>query len=97
MNLEIKGAYVVQPIQGQFKEAKKDVFVQSGKIFFEKPFAKADRTINAETSDYAALSMHITTLFLFIQGNSAEVPFRDFLGTLAQLWWKLDRSLKMET
>jgi cytosine/adenosine deaminase-related metal-dependent hydrolase len=98
MNLEIKGAYVVQPIQGQFKVAKKDVFVQNGNIYFEKPFAKADKTINAENKVImpAFVNAHHHIYSCLSKGIPAEVPFRDFLGTLAQLWWKLDRSLKLD-
>jgi cytosine/adenosine deaminase-related metal-dependent hydrolase len=98
MNLEIKGAYIVQPIQGQFKVAKKDVFVQNGKIYYAKPFAKADRTINAENKVImpAFVNAHHHIYSCLSKGIPAEVPFRDFLGTLAQLWWKLDRSLKLD-
>jgi cytosine/adenosine deaminase-related metal-dependent hydrolase len=98
MNVEIKGAYVVQPVQGQFKVAKKDVFVQNGKIHFSKPFEQADRTIAAENKVImpAFVNAHHHIYSCLSKGIPAEVPFRDFIGTLSQLWWKLDRSLQMD-
>lgn len=47
MNIEILGAYVVHPMDETTVVEQKDVFIKDGIVHYEKPFSKADKTIDA--------------------------------------------------
>ena len=95
MNLEVTNAYVVQLKNGNFFVEKKNVYVQNGNIYFTKPFDLADRVIDAEEKVLlpSFVNAHHHIYSCLSKGIPAEIPFKDFQGTLSKLWWKLDRSL----
>ena len=95
MNIKITGAFVVLPVGNSFKVEKKTIYVKDGIVSYKPNFDIADKTINAENkilmSGFVNAHHHIYSCLS--KGIPAEVPFKDFMGTLQNLWWKLDRAL----
>ncbi|MCD4818190.1 MAG: amidohydrolase family protein [Candidatus Cloacimonetes bacterium] len=95
MNLEIIGGYVVIPNENAISVEEKNIFIKDGIVFYEKPFDKSDKIINAKNKIIfpGLVNAHHHIYSCLSKGIPAEVPFVDFEGTLAKLWWKLDRAL----
>jgi len=95
MNIEIIGGYLVIPSDRTILVEKKDIFIKDGKIYYTKPFDKADRAIKADNKVIfpGLVNAHHHIYSCLSKGIPAEVPFEDFEGTLSKLWWKLDRAL----
>lgn len=98
MNLEIIGAWVVTPTDDSILVEKKNLYIQEGKVFYSKPFKKADRTINVTNKILfpGLVNAHHHIYSTLSKGVPCEVPFVNFEGNLKQLWWTLDHSLNKE-
>ncbi|MEA1972092.1 MAG: amidohydrolase family protein [Candidatus Cloacimonadota bacterium] len=98
MNITIKNGFVVVPKNDNIKVEKKDIFIQDGKIFYQKPFEKADRIIDVENKIIfpGLTNAHNHIYSTLSKGVPCEVPFTDFMGNLKNLWWTLDHSLNKE-
>ena len=98
MNLEIRGAYIVTPQDDGTKVEKKTLFIQDGKIHFNKPFNEPDRIIDATNKIIfpGLTNAHHHIYSTLSKGVPCDVPFKDFMGNLKNLWWTLDHSLNKE-
>ncbi len=98
MNIEIKNGYVVIPKVDSIEVEKKNIYIQDGKIFYQKPFKKTDRVINIENKIIfpGLTNAHHHIYSTLSKGVPCEVPFGDFIGNLKNLWWTLDHSLNKE-
>ncbi|MBN1948579.1 MAG: hypothetical protein JW784_02430, partial [Candidatus Cloacimonetes bacterium] len=98
MNLEISGAYIVSPENDNWRVEKKNIYLKSGQVFYQKPFPNADRIIDAQDKIVmpGLVNAHHHIYSTLSKGVPCEVPFRDFSGNLKQLWWPLDHSLNRE-
>lgn len=98
MNIEIKNGYVVIPKVDSIEVEKKNIYIQDGKIFYQKPFKKTDRVINIENKIIfpGLTNAHHHIYSTLSKGVPCEVPFGDFMGNLKNLWWTLDHSLNKE-
>ncbi len=78
---------------------KRDIYIEAGILKFKKSFDKTDRIIDAENRVIfpGLVNAHHHIYSCLSKGIPAETPFKDFLGTLENLWWKLDRALDMES
>ncbi len=98
MNFIIQGGYVVFPKNDTTEIKKIDLFIKDGVIYFEKPFDHADRIINAKNKIIfpALTNAHHHIYSTLSKGVPCEVPFKDFMGNLKNLWWTLDHSLQKD-
>lgn len=98
MNLEISGAHIVMAENDAWRVEKRDIFLKSGQVFYQKPFLKADRIIDAQNKIVlpGLVNAHHHIYSTLSKGVPCEVPFHDFSGNLKQLWWPLDHSLARE-
>jgi len=98
MNFEILGAYVVTPSADSVQVEKKNLYVKDGIVHFNKPFEKADKTIDAAGKILfpGLVNAHHHIYSTLSKGVPCEVPFVNFEGNLKQLWWTLDHSLNKE-
>ncbi len=99
MNIEIKNGYLIIPKENSFKVEKNDIFIQDGILKYKKKFEKADKTIDAGNQVIfpGLVNAHHHIYSCLSKGIPAKTPFKDFLGTLENLWWKLDRALDKES
>ena len=98
MNIEILGAYIVHPLEDTTVVEQKDLFIKDGIVHYEKPFSKADKTIDATGKVLfpGLVNAHHHIYSILSKGVPCEVPFKNFEGNLKQLWWTLDHSLQKE-
>lgn len=98
MNFEILGAYVVTPTQDSVQVEKKNLYVKDGIVHYNKPFEKADKSIDATGKILfpGLVNAHHHIYSTLSKGVPCEVPFVNFEGNLKQLWWTLDHSLNKE-
>ncbi|MBC8384423.1 MAG: amidohydrolase family protein [Candidatus Cloacimonetes bacterium] len=99
MNIEIKNGYLIIPEDDNIRVIKKDVFVEDGILKLEKTFQIFDKIIDAENRIIlpGMVNAHHHIYSCLSKGIPAKTPFKDFLGTLENLWWKLDRALDKES
>jgi len=95
MNIEIKNGYLIIPQKDKIFVEKKDIFIQDNIIKYTKPFIKSDKIIDAENCVIfpGLVNAHHHIYSCLSKGIPAKTPFKDFIGTLSNLWWKLDRAL----
>ncbi|MFO7895887.1 MAG: amidohydrolase family protein [Candidatus Cloacimonadales bacterium] len=98
MNYLIQGGYVVLPKDDTTIVSQQDIYVKDGIIHYEKPFDLADKTIDATNKIImpALTNAHHHIYSTLSKGVPCEVPFKDFMGNLKNLWWTLDHSLQKE-
>jgi cytosine/adenosine deaminase-related metal-dependent hydrolase len=98
MNLEIIGAFIVTPTDDSVQVEKKNLYVKDGIVHFNKPFKKADKTIDATNKILfpGLVNAHHHIYSTLSKGVPCDVPFNDFMGNLKKLWWTLDHSLNKE-
>jgi len=98
MNIIIQGGYLIIPKEETVLIEKRDVYIKDGKVFYKKPFEKADRIIDATNKiifpGFTNAHHHIYSTLS--KGIPCDVPFNDFMGNLKNLWWTLDHSLNKE-
>ena len=99
MNIEIKNGYLIVPKSNKIGIEKRNIFIKDGIIKFERNFEKTDKIIDAQNRVIfpGFLNAHHHIYSCLSKGIPAETPFKDFLGTLENLWWKLDRALDEES
>jgi len=95
MNIEIRNGYLITPQEDTITVEKRDLFIENGIVKFSKTFSVADKIIEANNRVVfpGLVNAHHHFYSCLSKGIPAEVPFRDFTGTLQKLWWKLDRAL----
>jgi cytosine/adenosine deaminase-related metal-dependent hydrolase len=98
MNIEILGAYIVHPLEDTTVVEQKDLFIKNGIVHYEKPFSRADKTVNAAGKVLfpGLVNAHHHIYSILSKGVPCEVPFKNFEGNLKQLWWTLDHSLQKD-
>ncbi|KQC07162.1 MAG: hypothetical protein APR54_06265 [Candidatus Cloacimonas sp. SDB] len=98
MKIEILGAFIVHPQNESAVVKKKNLYIKDGLVYYEKPFRKADKTINAEGKVLfpGLVNAHHHIYSTLSKGVPCDVPFKNFTGNLKQLWWTLDHSLNKE-
>ena len=99
MKIEIKKGYLIIPESDSVKVEKRDIFIEDGIVNFKKGFEKADKIIDAQNRLIfpGLVNAHHHIYSCLSKGIPAKTPFRDFIGTLKNLWWKLDRALDKES
>lgn len=95
MNIEIRNGYLIIPQKDKIFVEKKDIFIQDNIIKYTKLFIKSDKIIDAENCVIfpGLVNAHHHIYSYLSKGIPAKTPFKDFIGTLSNLWWKLDRAL----
>ena len=98
MNIEILGAFVIIPKEDTILVEKKNIYIKDGKVYYKKPFEKADRIIHATNKIIfpGLTNAHHHIYSTLSKGVPCDVPFNDFMGNLKNLWWTLDHSLNKE-
>ena len=99
MKIEIKKGYLIIPESDSVKVEKRDIFIEDGIVNFKKGFEKADKIIDAQNRLIfpGLVNAHHHIYSCLSKGIPAKTPFRDFIGTSKNLWWKLDRALDKES
>ena len=98
MKILITNGYVITPSESNVVVEKKDIYVQDGKISYNKIFDKADKVIDVKNKIIfpGLTNAHHHIYSTLSKGVPCEVPFKDFMGNLKNLWWTLDHSLNKE-
>jgi len=99
MNIEIKNGYLIIPKNNSIQVEKRDIFIEYGILKFERTCKKTDKIIDAGNRVIfpGLVNAHHHIYSCLSKGIPAKTPFKDFLGTLENLWWKLDRALDKES
>jgi cytosine/adenosine deaminase-related metal-dependent hydrolase len=98
MNIIIQGGYLIIPKEETVLVEKRNIYIKNGKVFYTKPFEKADRIIDATNKIIfpGLTNAHHHIYSTLSKGIPCDVPFNDFIGNLKNLWWTLDHSLNKE-
>jgi cytosine/adenosine deaminase-related metal-dependent hydrolase len=98
MNITIQGGYLIIPKEETVLVEKRVIYIKDGEVFYKKPFEKADRIIDATNKIIfpGLTNAHHHIYSTLSKGVPCDVPFRNFLGNLKNLWWTLDHSLNKE-
>jgi cytosine/adenosine deaminase-related metal-dependent hydrolase len=97
MKIKLKNAWLVTPAKENFTVSHTDLYIEDGVIQAE-PLAQPDREIDLKDKIVmpAFTNAHHHIYSTLSKGIPCQVPFRNFMGNLKQLWWTLDRSLLKE-
>ncbi len=95
MNIEIKNGYLIFPQEDRILVDKKNIYIKNGIVKYNKTFHKIDRVIDVKNRVIlpGLVNAHHHIYSYLSKGIPAKTPFKDFIGTLSNLWWKLDRAL----
>ena len=98
MNYEIRNGYVVFPKDDCTTVSKQNIYIKDGIVYYSKPFEKAHKIIDAANKIIfpGLTNAHHHIYSTLSKGVPCEVPFKDFMGNLKNLWWTLDHSLNKE-
>ncbi|MDY6915909.1 MAG: amidohydrolase family protein [Candidatus Cloacimonadota bacterium] len=97
MNIVLKNGYLIIPRSEKFIVKKQDIHIKDG-IIQGKTLSKVDRIIDVQNRIVmpAFTNAHHHIYSTLSKGIPCQVPFRNFMGNLKQLWWTLDRSLQKD-